>query len=45
MVVKVLTRTGSMVQAPAMLYREVVKTVLINGSESWVVTGATVKVL
>ena len=42
---KVLTRTGSTVQAPAMLYRAVANTVLIYGSESWVVAGAMIKVL
>ena len=45
MVSKVVTKTGSTVQARGMIYKAVVQTVLIYGSKSWVVTGAMLKVL
>ena len=45
MVSKVLDKTGVKVRAGAMMYKEVVKTVLLNGIESWVITEAMMKVL
>ena len=45
MVGKVVSKTGAMVQARVMLYKVVVKLVLLYMSDSWVVTGAVIKVL
>ena len=45
MILKVLTKMGVMVQAHGMLYKAVAQMVLLYGSESWVVTGAILKVL
>ena len=42
---KVLTKTGSMVQAWVMVYKAVVQTVLLYGSDIWVVVEAMLKVL
>ena len=42
---KVLTRAGAMVQAPGMIYKAVVKTVLHYVSEICVLIGAMIKVL
>ena len=39
MVEKVLTRTGVVVRARAILYKAFVQMLLLYGSESWVVTG------
>ena len=40
---KVLMKTGAMVWAHMMMYNAVVQTVLICGSESWVVTELILK--
>ena len=45
MILKVLTKMGAMVQAHGMLYKAVEQMVILYGSESWVVTGAILKVL
>ena len=42
---KVTTKTGAMVRACWVLYKVVVHLVLLYGSNSWVVTGATLKLL
>ena len=42
---KVLSKTGSMVQSSGILYKAVVQTVLLYGSESWGATEAMLKVL
>ena len=42
---KVLTRTGVTVQAQEMLYKAVVKTVLLYGIESWMVRRTMLKVM
>ena len=41
---KVVSKKGSMVQVWDILYKEVVKSVSIYGSKSWVVMGAVLKV-
>ena len=40
-----MTKTGAMVQARGMLYKVVVQMVLLYRINSWVVTGAMMKVL
>ena len=45
MVGKVAQKIGEMVRMRVMLYKSVVQSVLLYGSESWVVTGAILKVL
>ena len=45
MVEKVVSNTGSMVWAWGILYKAVVQSVLLYGSESWVVQGAMIKVI
>ena len=45
MVAKVLTRTGVTVQAQSMLYKAVVKTVLLYRTESWMVMRTMLKVM
>ena len=45
MVVKVLMKAGAAVSAHVMVYKAGVQTVLLYGSESWVVTGAMLTVL
>ena len=42
---KVSTKRGAMVWAHGMLYKAVAQTVLLYGSESWVMKGAILKVL
>ena len=42
---KVLTKTGETAQAWAMIYKVVVKTVILYGSEGWVVMDVMIKVL
>ena len=42
---KVLTNMGTMVQSSGMLYKEVVQAVLLYRSNSWVMTGVTLKLL
>ena len=42
---KVMTKTGETVQAWAMIYKVVVKTVILYGSEGWVVMDVMIKVL
>ena len=42
---KVVSKTGAMVRAQSMLYKEAVQSVLLYGSESWVVTGEILKFL
>ena len=45
MVANVLAMAGVTAQTWAMMYKEVVNTVLLYGSESWVVTDAMLKVM
>ena len=45
MISKVLKKTGATVRVRGMLYTAVSQTVLIYGRNSWVVTGAMLKVL
>ena len=45
MIVRVLERTGVTVQALGKMYKAVVQSVLLYGSESWVVTREMLKVL
>ena len=45
MVVKVVTQTGVMVRVRGILKKAVVSSVLLYGSDSWLVTGAMLKVL
>ena len=45
MVGKVVTKTGETVRARGMLYNAVVKLVLLNGSDNWVVMKDMLKVL
>ena len=45
MVAKVVTKTGETLQARGMIYKAVIWTVLIYGSESWEATGAMLKVI
>ena len=45
MVAKVLTRTGVTVRSQETIYKVVVQTVLLDGSESWVVMGFFLKVM
>ena len=45
MISKAPTKTGAATRACGMLYKEVVKNVLLYGSDSWVVTGSILKVL
>ena len=45
MIQKLQTNIGAMVRARSMLYKAVAQTVLLYGSESWVMTGAMMKVL
>ena len=42
---KFLVKVGAMVKSCAMMYKEVVQTLILYGSESWIVTDETVKVL
>ena len=42
---KVVTKTGATVQAWGMMYKAVMQLVLLYESESWVVTGAMIKLL
>ena len=41
----VVSKMGEMVRAWGMLYNSVLQSVLLYGSESWVVTGTILKVL
>ena len=43
--VRVLERTGAMVQSRGEIYKEMVQSVLLYGSNSWVVTGEMLKFL
>ena len=43
--VNVVSKTGEMVWARGMIYKAVVQSVFLYGSESWVVMGAIIKVL
>ena len=45
MISKVLINTGAKVRACGMIYKVVAQTVLLYGSDSWVVTGEMLKVL
>ena len=45
MVLRVLDKMGNEYRAREMLYNAVVQTVLLYGSESWVITEAIMKVL
>ena len=45
MIARVLERTGSTVQVQGAMYKAVAQSVLLYGSESWVVTGEMLKVL
>ena len=45
MIQKLQTNIGAMVRARSMLYKAVAQTVLLYGSESWVMTGAMMKLL
>ena len=45
MISRVSTNTGATVQVHGMIYKAVTQSVLIYGSESWVVTGVMLKVL
>ena len=40
-----LTKTGETLRARGVMYKEVAQSVLLYGSESWVVTGAVLRVL
>ena len=42
---RVLENTGAEMRTGAILYKEVVQTVLLYGSNSWVIMGAMMKVL
>ena len=42
---KVVTKTGTTVQSQGILYKEIVQLVLLYGGDSWVVTGAMLKIL
>ena len=45
MITRVLEKTGATVRAGGMIYKAVAHSVLLYGSESWVVTGPMIKVL
>ena len=45
MVVKVARKAGETVRVQGMLYKEISQSVLLYGRESWVVTGAILKLL
>ena len=45
MVGKVVTKTGATVRAQGIMYKAVVQSVVLYGSESGVITGAMLKVL
>ena len=45
MVGKVVSKTGATVRARGILYKSVLQSVLLYGSESWVVTGDMLKVI
>ena len=45
MIVRVLGRMGATVQAQGSMYKALDQSVLLYGSESWVVTGEMLKVL
>ena len=45
MVLRVLEKRGATLRSMEMLYKVVSQTVLLYGSESWVITGAMIKVL
>ena len=45
MVGKLVSKTGATFQARGILYKTVVQSVLLYGSESWVVTGEMIKML
>ena len=45
MIERVLKSTGSTVQSQGAMYKAVAQSVLLYGSESWVVTGEVLKVL
>ena len=45
MVAKVLTKMGTTVRARAMIYKEVVQTLFLYGSDIWMVTGEMVTVI
>ena len=42
---RVLAKTGAMVRSCAMMYKAVAQSLLLYGSERWVVTGDMLKVL
>ena len=44
-VVKVLTKSGAAVRSRAMMYKAVVNTVLLYGSDSWAVMGSMLTAL
>ena len=43
MIARVLVKTGATVRARGVMYKEVAQSVILYGSESWVVTGAMLK--
>ena len=45
MIARVSAKTGSTARSRGMLYKAVAQLVLLYGSESWVVTGAMLKIL
>ena len=42
---KVVLKTGEMVRARGIMYKAVVQSMLLHRSESWMVTGAILKVI
>ena len=45
MIARVLTNTGATVRAQGMIYKALTQSVILYGSEIWVVTGEMIKVL
>ena len=45
MIARVLANTGSIVRTPGMMYKAVDKFMILYRSDSWVVTGAMLKVV